>query len=817
MLKNYLKIAWRNLLKHRTFSIINIIGLSFSVAFCLLLFFYIRHEQSYDSFHAKKNHLFRLEMSRTGSSTKNAPATHLFSFFTKNDDVNNQVVIPLVVGPDMQQHFPEIKSFTRFQEHSEELVKAGDQVFKQDHIIYADYNFFQNFSFPLLKGNAKTAFNAPQNVILSEDAAKKYFGKQDPIGKTISLVSDTSQLFTVTGVAANAPDNSSIQFGMVIPLLSIDDYDERIRERFNQSAHILVIELADNTSTDQFDSKMNQWVKKYYIEPFIAEAGKYYKAADFEKFRWSLRPLANCHYNVSSPWGHYTNAKNIYQLVCLVIIILLIASLNYILIVISNAAARSQEVGIRKVMGANRRSVVLQFWTETQILVIIAVIFGLALTRPCLPLFNQLIGSELHFDMLSWKEIIPAILLLCFLLGLLAGYYPALIISRMRPVTVIKSFSTFKIHPRFSKVSIVLQYTSCVILMISAFVINRQMNFISNKDLGFDKEQILMVGNPTWDGNFTRRMKGRLSVFAQSQPSIVQFSGMNGGLNGMYNNNGFMLNGEKKWLRQLAVDYNYFEMLGLSFIQGRPFSKEIASDTSRKIRPAVVNETLFNLLGKDAKLGVYNEAIRATIIGVVKDYHFESLSKKIEPEEHVLTGGYEQYFMFKIKAGQMQPTIAKIEKEWKTATSFPFEYTFLDQTIAKMYEPDIRWQNTIQSSCFFAIFIASMGLFGLSAINAVNRMKEIGIRKILGASVQDIVGTLSSDFLWMVAVSVLIATPVAWWMMNKWLEDFAYRIHISWWMFAAVGLLAVLIAFVTVSMQAVKAALANPVDSLRTE
>jgi putative ABC transport system permease protein len=814
MLKNYLKIGWRNLVRHRSFSIINIVGLSLSVAFCLLVFFYIRYEQSYDAFHAKKDRLFRLEMGNT--SPEQSEKKQFFSFLTKNDDTKNQVVTPLVVGPDMQQHFPEIKSFTRFKDVGEQLVKVNDQVFKQKHTLYADDNFFRNFSFRLLQGNPATVFKSSQSIVLSEDEAKRYFGNQDPIGKTLSFIDDSSKLFTVTGVAENAPANSSIQYGALIPVRSDDDYESNIKERFNHSTHILVVELADHVSAAQFDKKLNQLVKKYYVEPFVAENEKYLQGVDFKNYRWSLRPLADCHYNAAY-WGHYTNAKNIYQLVCLVVIILLIASLNYVLIVISNAASRSQEVGIRKVMGANRGSVIMQFWTETQILVLIAVVTGLALTGPALPLFNKLMGSNLNFDTLAWKEIIPATIVLGIVLGLLAGYYPALIISRMRPVSVIKSFSTFKINPRFSSILIIFQYTACVILMISAFVINRQMHFISNKNLGFDKEQIVMVSNPTWDGKFTKRMRDRLSVFAQSQPDIIQFSGMNGGLNGSYNNNGFILNGEQKWRRQLSVDFNYFEMLGLKFVRGRPFSKDIGSDTSREMRPAVVNETLFTLLGKDAKLDVYNETLRVKIIGVVKDYHYESLSKKIEPEEHVLTNGYEMFFMFKIKAGQMQPAIAKIEKEWKSATSLPFEYTFLDQTISKMYEPEIRWRNTIQSSCFFAIFIACMGLFGLSAINAVNRMKEIGIRKILGASVGNIVTKLSSDFLWMVAISILIATPISFWIMNKWLEDFAYRITVSWWMIAVVGLLALFIALATVSLQAVKAAVANPVKSLRTE
>jgi putative ABC transport system permease protein len=816
MLKNYFKIAWRNLLKNRTFTIINIVGLSFSVAFCLLLFFYIRNEQSYDSFHEKKDRLFRMEMTDTWKSPDAKLKENLFSFLTKNDDVENQLTFPLVVGIDMQQAFPEVKSMTRFQDQGEQLVKANKEVYKEKHIIYADDNFFNNFTFHIKKGNAKTALESPKNVIISESAAKKYFGRTEAVGKTIEIVSDSSRLFVVAAVAEDAPENSSIQYDIVIPLMDDQDYAENIKERFNHSSHLLMVELKENVSATQFENKLNQWVKKYYAEPFVVNGEKYTNKVD-ANFHWYLRPLMNCHYNVSGPWGHYTNAKNIYQLVCLVIIILLIASLNYVLLVISNAASRSQEVGVRKVMGANRRSIILQFWVETQIVVVISVFIGLALTALLLPLFNNMIGSNLSFANFSWREIIPALLILCIALGVVAGYYPALIISKLKPVSVIKSFQTFKINPRFSKVMVVLQYTACVVLMISAFIINRQMNFINNKDLGFDKEQVLMVSNPTWDWNFTKRAHDRLRDFANTQPYITQFSGMNGGLNGSYNTNGFVLNGEQKWRKELTVDYDYFEMLGIKFLQGRSFSRAFASDTSKKMHPVIVNETLFNMLGKTAKLGEYCEPLRSTIIGIVKDYHFETLSKKIEAEEHRLTSGYEMYFMFKIKAGQTQQAISKIEKEWKSITDYPFEYTFLDQTIAKMYDADMRWQKTIQASCFFAIFIACMGLFGLSAINAINRTKEIGIRKVLGASVKEIVGTLSYNFLTMVAISIAIATPLAWWLMNKWLEDFAYRINISWWMFAIVGATALIIAFAAVSFQSIKAAMANPVKSLRAE
>jgi putative ABC transport system permease protein len=822
MFTNYFKTAVRNLLRNKAFSFINIIGLSLSVAFCLLLFMHIRFEQSFDTFHQKKNHLFRLEMTNLFNlmDTSKKPEKAFFSFLTKQDDADNQLVFPLVVAADLQSTFPEVKSVTRFKDEGPQLVKAKNEVFKEKHILYADNNFFNNFSFKLKQGNIATALSEKNSVVLSETTAIKYFGNSNVIGNTIELTNDTTQIFTVAGIAEDAPVNSSIQYDLLLPSLAFPDYERNIKERFNQSAHLYIIELADDANVLQFEKKLNVWVKSYFADYFKAftDAGANIKTEDINKFRWYLRPLANCHYNVSNPWGHYTNEKNIYQLACLVIIILFIASLNYILLAVSNASSRSQEVGVRKVMGANRRAIIMQFWIETQVVVILSVLAGLLLANILLPLFNYVMDTQLNFSYFSIKEIALASVLLTLILGILAGYYPALLISKMKPVTIIKSFQTFKVNPSFSRILVITQYTACVVLMVAAFVITKQMRYISNKDLGYNKEQILMVENPTWDDAFTKKVHERLSTFVQSDPAILQFSGMNGSLDGSGNTSGFKVNGEQKFLKQLTVDYNYFEMLGLKFVNGRPFSKDISSDSSTAVRSCIVNETLFSMLGKTAKLGEYNEPIDARIIGVVKDHNFESLSQKIQPQQYRLAGKYIGSFMFKIKRGETQETLAKIEKEWKDITqNYPFEYTFLDQTIAKMYEPEMRWQNVIQASCFFAVFIACMGLFGLSAINAMNRTKEIGIRKVLGASVQDIVMILSKSFVVMIAVSICIATPVAWWLMNKWLEDFAYRINISWWMFAVIGVAALVIALSTVIFQAVKAANANPADSLRAE
>jgi len=313
-------------------------------------------------------------------------------------------------------------------------------------------------------------------------------------------------------------------------------------------------------------------------------------------------------------------------------------------------------------------------------------------------------------------------------------------------------------------------------------------------------------------------VKTRLYAFARTQPSILYYSAMNGGLSGEYNTNGFQLNGKQQWMKELTVDYNYFEMLGLKMVEGRSFSPLYPTDSMRKTNATVVNETMFRLLGKEAKLGVYNEAIYGTIIGVVKDYHFESLSQPIEPEVHRLTRNFAGEFLFKIKAGQMPAMIAALQSEWKTTTgNYPFEYSFLDQKIARMYESDMRWSKAVRISCAFAILIAFMGLFGLSAINAVNRMKEIGIRKVLGATIVDLAATLSSGFLGMVLLSFVLAAPLAGWLMNRWLQGYAARIEVAWWMYVLVGAAALTVALATVTLQVWKAARANPIEALRAE
>ncbi len=794
MFTNYLKIAWRNLLRHPMLSSINLVGLSVSVAFCVLLFFHIRYEQSFDRFHANRDQLYRLEMSAVG-----------------NDDpgsLGRQLEFPLIVGRDMKSRFPEVKDVLVFKDQSihmgGQLVRADNQVYKEKGVYYADSSFFAGLSFPLLKGDRRTVLDLPGNVVLSASTARKYFGSLDVVGRTIQLLTDSNRLFRVAGIVQDAPDNSSIQYTMIFPLTADPRYMINLAERFNQMEYLTEVELKTGVDEAAFGKKLNDW-RRSYFPPDVAKG-------------LFLRPLAEGHFNPSFPWGHYTDVQSIYQLACIVVIILLLASLNYILIKVSNAASRSQEVGLRKVMGAGRGSVIFQWWVETQLIVLFAVGVGIVVALAGVPFLKTVIGSGVGYADISWREVLVAALVLALGLGLLAGYYPAMLISRLKPVSVIKSFSAFRIRPRFSRILVVVQFSCCVVLMMSALVIDRQMDYINHKDLGFDKDQVLVVHDPGLDRAVARQVKDRLYAFARTQPSILSYSAMIGGLNGGANTNGFSLDGKKELMKVLTVDYSYFDLLGLKVIKGRVFSPAYPTDTMRKTRTLVVNESLWKLLGNHAKLGVFDDSIYGTIIGVVKDYHIESLSLPVQPMEHRLNASMASDFLFKVRAGEMQPTIAAVQKEWREITNnYPFEYTFLDETIAQMYAADMRWRKAVEIGSGFAILIACLGLFGLSAITAANRTKEIGIRKVLGAGLGDLAATLSLGFLGMIVLAFAIAAPVAGWLMNRWLQGYAARIDIGWWMYALVGLAALMVAAATIGMQVWKAVRRNPVEALRTE
>jgi len=834
MLKTNLKLALRNILRNKLYTAINIIGLGVASAFCILVYLYVKNEQSFDSFHKDNGSLYRVEESTIfGGGSADAQKKSFFSFLTADADQQNMITTPLPFGPDLKRNFPEVEAAVRLKTGYNPIVRIGNQSFKEkdNAVVYVDPNFFQVFNYPLIEGNKASVLLSINQVVISQRMAKKYFGNADPVGKTINITSDKLML-TISGVAKDFPQNSSFQYDIFIPVQADSYYKRGMAQGTNSFSHLLVIKLAPGTNVVNFQKKLDAFTKVYF-KPLMESMAKYNPKEKLKPFHVYLRPFAQAHYNQSEGWDHYTNLKNIYQLICLTVVILLIACLNYILLTLTSAMARSQDVGVRKTIGANRKQIVFKYYVETQLLAFIAVIAGFFIAVVCLPFFNGLIGSDLNINDFSVKDIGLMMLALAVVLGLLAGIYPALAMSGLKPLNIMRSFSAYKISPGLSKSLVVLQYTICIVLIISALVINKQMRFLNNADMGFDKSEVVVLQNPYgWDEKPERAsLKARLTQFVADQPYLQDITSTYFNFGG-YNTNGFMLSGNHIDVHELNVDFNYFTFNKIPIIKGRNFSTvfhgdsaaikldstQMTAHSSAAEHNIIANETLYNLLGKP-KLDVVNRELGGIIVGVCKDYNVADLTQKIEPAYHEIQGNPAGYFWIKIKPGQSIPqAMDKLQTGWNKLTgNLPFSYSFMDQDVAKSYEAYNRWMSTITTSCILAILIACLGLFGLSGLTTLNRTKEIGIRKVLGASVSNLFVMLNRGTLYLAAGSFVIAAPVAYYLVQQWLENFAYRIKPDWLLFTSAGAIAIFTAIIAVSYHTIRAAIANPVNSLRNE
>jgi len=834
MIKNYLKITFRNLFKQKIYTAINLVGLGVASAFCILVYWYVKQEKSFDQFHQNGKQLYRLESSDVFNFGKDTAKKSFFSSLMADAEQKNMLISPVMLASDLQKAFPEIATTVRIQTAHNPVIRINNQSFKEkdDNVAYVDHNFFTVFNFPLIKGTAKDVLNQQNNVVLSQKASVKYFGHANPIGKTIAFPNDNNTLYTVSGIAKDFPANSSFQFDLMIPREGDPNYQNSVSNGKNSYSDLVIIQLKKGINVNAFQKKLDDFGKAYYgagLKEMAANGG----GVTPESFHLTIRPFADAHYNKSEGWGHYTDLKNIYQLCCLAVVILLIACLNYVLLTLTSAVARSQEVGIRKTIGADRKQIVFLFWIETQALAILAVVTGFVLAAICLPLFSSLIGTDLQLKYFSLPEMVLLLLALAFVLGLLAGIYPALILSGLKPLNMLRSFSTYKLNPTLSKVLVVVQFTVCIVLVISALAINKQMRFLNETDLGFDKDQVVVLQSPFgWDQKQQAfELKERLSNFVTTEPAIQNFTTTAFPYQG-YNRNGHLINGERIMLQEFSIDYNYLPFCKIPIVKGRNFSPLIASDSARFKIPesqqiklnsnvgqaVIVNETLYKMLGQPA-LNEINREMGAIIVGVCKDYHADDLTKKIEPAYHRISTNYIGFYWFKIKPGQSIPkTMDKIRANWSQLTGNAlFSYTFLDETVAKKYEAYQRWMQVITVSSLLAILVACLGLFGLSGITAVNRTKEIGIRKVLGASLSNLFVLLNRSTLLLAAAAFVVAVPISLYLIKQWLENFAYRTEISWTIFALAGSISVFAAIVAVSFHTIKAALANPVKSLRSE
>jgi len=818
--------------RNKLYTAINITCLSVASAFCVLVYLYVKNEHSFDNFHKDVDRLYRVEETDMWANANGKkPLKNFFSFAMKDAEQKNMIVTPTPMAIDLKNNFPEIENAVRLQSLGGETIKAGNTSYKEENnLTLADADFFKVFNYPLVSGDPATVIAPPNHAAISEKLAHKYFSNENPIGKTLTMPNEPTQPpMIISGIFKDFPSNSSFQFDLVLNIESNPDYKKDMASGVNSFNTPLILKLRKGASANSLTAKLDAFGVNYF-KPLYDSERKFDPKAKIEQMNFFLRPFSEAHYNQSQGWYHYTDLKNIYQLVCLTVVILLIACLNYILITLTNTFSRSQDVGIRKTIGARRIQVIMQYYTETQLTVFIAVFIGFLLALAFLPTFENLTNATIDIANIPFTSIALFLIILAIGLGLIAGIYPAFAMSGLKPLSIMKSFSAYKINPVLSRLLIITQFAVCVVLIISSLVINKQMRYINNADMGFNKDQVLVLNSPYgWtDRQSFKVLAKRMYDYAATEPGIKDVSGGSWDFGGG-NHNTYQINGEKTVLQELNVDFNFFSFMDVPIVKGRAFSRAIVSDSSKTAvtgehkfstarHTVVVNETLYNLLGKP-EVGVYNDQMGGVIIGVCKDYHIQDLTQKIEPAYFVVNKQPISQVWVRIAAGRNIPEeMAKIKVEWNKLTgNLPFVYTFLDQDVAKSYDEYTRWMATINVACGVAIFLACLGLFGLSGLTTINRTKEIGIRKVLGASVTNLFLLVNKETFILAIVAFIIAAPLATYFTRHWLDNFAYRVHTGWLLFAVSGIIAVLTAIVAVSYHTIKAATANPADSLRSE
>ncbi|SRR6266540_170435 len=800
MFKNYFKIALRNLARNKIYSFINIAGLSIGLACSMLIILYVKDEVSYDRFHANVNQVYRIV---TQGINKNG------------DKGRKDGNTGYLQGPRFTANIPELKSFVRVQSGRED-IKRGTDVTSQD-LLYVDSNFLSVFSFPLIEGSAKNCLRQPHSIVLSEDAAKKQFGTTDAVGKVVMLKDDSVFVpYKVTAVAKKCPQNSSIKFEALLPFKEPVEEARNSENWFNFFLNTFVV-LSPNTNVQTVEAKMKKFYdgdSKEAIKTLTAKFGSVVMEWNNE---YLLQPFTDMHLSKDLPaqngLSDASNPVYSYILSGIALFILLIASINFVNLTIARSVKRAREIGIRKVVGGERKQLIIQFLGESFLLCFIAFSFAILIVQLILPVFNNLSNKALVLSYLFDAKLVAGYIVLFLITGLLAGFYPALVLSGYNPVQTLYSRFTLGGKNYLQKTLVVLQFSLASFLIIATFTIYAQFNYLTTEKLGYDDSNLVVVDKQTFKRNEAKLFETEL----KKDPDIIDVASKNGGMWGTV----AKVNGDSTiQFAYETVDESYLPMLKIPLVQGRNFSKDFPSDSSHSV---LVNETFAKKAGWKNPLGQvvnfwYNNE-KYIVIGVVKDYHFEALNKEIGPQLFTMKAGndYGKAFI-KIKPHTETASLKYIERTFKKLFPLhPYSYTFKNEENYKNYEAEAKWKQIMLFSAILTIFISCIGLFGLSVLSAEKRTKEIGIRKVLGASVNNVVITLSKDFIKLVIIALLIAIPLSFLAANRWLQNYPYRISLSWQLFALAGALVLFIALFTVSFQSIKAAISNPVKSLRTE
>lgn len=795
MFKNYFKTAFRNLWRNKVFSIINITGLSVGLACCMLIFLYAKDELSYDRFHKNVNNIYHLTADMV------SPDGH----------VNKTSSTGMMPGPNFTAQVPEIESFVRIQSGNF-TIKKGNEVFDQD-ALFADSNFFSVFTFPLLEGNPATALKDLNSVVLSEEVAKKYFGNQKALGKFLDLkVNDTFRTFSVTGVTKMSPQNSSIKIQMLLPMAFNRSLDDD-KQWFNFFLNTFFV-LRPGADVKVTEAKI---AKAFAIDSKDQLKEMQDKYGFKDKTKFSLQPMLQMHTSTDYPADNglsdASNPMYSYILSGIALFIMLIACINFINLTVARSLKRAKEIGIRKVVGGKRKQLIAQFLGESFILSFIAFLFAVVLVMLVLPFFNTVANKALSFSYLFDAGLVAGYVGIFIVTSLLAGFYPALVLSGFNPVQSLYNRQKFAGKNYLSKGLVVLQFTLATFLIIATITIYSQFDYLMHYDLGYNDKNVAVVKLGRVKGDKYNLFKNQLL----QSPAIKSVSADQGGFWGTM---AHINNGKEISFNIKHIDEDYLPLFEINMVQGRNFSKQYLSDS---VESVLVNEAFVKEAGWKKPIGqvvdfFYNNK-KYNVIGVVKNYNFQSLNQKIGPQLFSMKPDYPFGDVFiKVKDGRTADALGFIQKAHKAVFPFmPYQYAFKDADNARQYESEAKWKQIISFGAVLTIFISCIGLFGLATLSAERRKKEIGIRKVLGASVQGIVTKLSNDFLKLVILSAIIASPVAWWAMSKWLENYAYRIAINGWIFFFATILVLVIALVTVSYQSIKAAVSNPVAALRSE
>jgi len=808
MIRNYIKIALRNLLKYRFISFINLFGLTVGLTCCLLITTYIINELSYDRYNKNADNIYRITRSFNNQdgvvSLKLSTISTPFGYYLPGD-------------------FPEIKKLTRLYDYGLVPLRYKEKLLNEEHLFFADEELFDVFSVNVLKGNPKTALADPYSVMMTEETAKKYFGDEDPINKVIRY---NNQLdLKVTGIYKAFPENAHIHPPMMVSFETLKDtliYGENnLRNGWGNNSFFTYILLPDHYDANKMISRFPAFLNNHMAAQYNGM-----QPAKFTKL--GLQKLTDIHLYSHTDYEAEQNSdmKRVYIFAAVAFFILLIACINYMNLSTARSALRAKEIGIRKVIGARKKELITQFLSESVLLSWMAIILAAGILYLAVPWLNKMTDQHMSVSLLvNWQVLLP-VFFTPFIIGIVSGIYPALFMSAFQPVKTLKGlFKAGTSTISLRKILVVTQFSISIILIITTAIVFQQLHFMQQKSLGFNREHIVVInyggGLSSQFEAFRNELLTDANIKDATRSSRVPSGRLLDNL-GASTLSGDSLKPTTTDIKFVSVDYNFIPTFGIQMAAGRNFSKEFGTDTAS----FVVNETTVKSLGwpssqaaigKDFKYG----RVRGHIVGVVKDFHFESMHQPIAAMILVMLPPGQNYFnnlSVKIAGNNVAEALSHIENTWKKfVPESPYQSAFLDERFDALYKSEQKQGNIFTVFAFIAILIACLGLFGLSAFSISQRIKEIGVRKVLGATTGSIVALLSKEFLKLVAIAAVIAFPVAWYAMHNWLLDFAYRINMSWWIFILAAIIAAAVALFTISFQAVKAALSNPVKSLRSE